>query len=66
MSEGLVFPEISQHEQLRGLLYPRESRKGSANSARNTRFRLLDLFCCAGGAGIGYKNAGFEFCSGGL
>jgi DNA (cytosine-5)-methyltransferase 1 len=22
--------------------------------------RLLDLFCCAGGAGTGYKNAGFE------
>jgi site-specific DNA-cytosine methylase len=22
--------------------------------------RLLDLFCCAGGAGIGYSRAGFE------
>ena len=22
--------------------------------------RLLDLFCCAGGAGVGYSNAGFE------
>jgi hypothetical protein len=22
--------------------------------------RLLDLFCCAGGAGIGYSQAGFE------
>jgi site-specific DNA-cytosine methylase len=22
--------------------------------------RLLDLFCCAGGAGIGYRKAGFE------
>ncbi|NEQ45664.1 MAG: DNA cytosine methyltransferase [Leptolyngbya sp. SIOISBB] len=22
--------------------------------------RLLDLFCCAGGAGMGYSNAGFE------
>ncbi len=21
---------------------------------------LLDLFCCAGGAGIGYSNAGFQ------
>jgi DNA (cytosine-5)-methyltransferase 1 len=24
------------------------------------RFRLLDLFCCAGGAGRGYADAGFE------
>lgn len=22
--------------------------------------RLLDLFCCAGGAGMGYRRAGFE------
>jgi len=22
--------------------------------------RLLDLFCCAGGAGVGYARAGFE------
>lgn len=22
--------------------------------------RLLDLFCCAGGAGMGYHRAGFE------
>ena len=25
-----------------------------------TRPRLLDLFCCAGGAGMGYQRAGFE------
>ncbi|HLW69402.1 MAG TPA: DNA cytosine methyltransferase [Candidatus Binataceae bacterium] len=24
------------------------------------KFRLLDLFCCAGGAGVGYSRAGFE------
>ena len=24
------------------------------------KFKLLDLFCCAGGAGIGYSRAGFE------
>lgn len=23
-------------------------------------YRILDLFCCEGGAGMGYKNAGFE------
>jgi DNA (cytosine-5)-methyltransferase 1 len=26
----------------------------------NRKFRLLDLFCCAGGAGVGYSRAGFE------
>jgi DNA (cytosine-5)-methyltransferase 1 len=26
----------------------------------NNRPRLLDLFCCAGGAGMGYHRAGFE------
>jgi DNA (cytosine-5)-methyltransferase 1 len=24
------------------------------------KFRLLDLFCCAGGAGVGYDRAGYE------
>ena len=24
------------------------------------KLRLLDLFCCAGGAGVGYSRAGFE------
>lgn len=27
---------------------------------RQQRPRLLDLFCCAGGAGVGYQRAGFE------
>lgn len=27
---------------------------------RSKRLRLLDLFCCAGGASVGYKRAGFE------
>ncbi len=27
---------------------------------KQKRFRLLDLFCCAGGAGKGYSQAGFE------
>lgn len=31
---------------------------GGASSV--ARPRLLDLFCCAGGAGLGYRNAGFE------
>lgn len=29
-------------------------------SAESARPRLLDLFCCAGGAGTGYSRAGFE------
>ena len=39
------------------------SIEGPAQVARgqNTkRLRLLDLFCCAGGAGVGYNQAGFE------
>ena len=31
----------------------------SGKSAQR-KFRLLDLFCCAGGAGVGYSKAGFE------
>src|SRR6202042_3115060 len=32
-----------------------------ASAAKPTRRpRLLDLFCCAGGAGVGYSRAGFE------
>jgi tRNA/tmRNA/rRNA uracil-C5-methylase (TrmA/RlmC/RlmD family) len=27
---------------------------------RKRRLRLLDLFCCAGGASVGYARAGFE------
>lgn len=34
-----------------------ERRKRQASESRP---RLLDLFCCAGGAGIGYLHAGFE------
>ena len=30
------------------------------NQAASRKPRLLDLFCCAGGAGIGYSLAGFE------
>jgi site-specific DNA-cytosine methylase len=29
-------------------------------SPRSPRLRLLDLFCCAGGAGKGYARAGFD------
>jgi len=32
----------------------------STRNALRSKPRLLDLFCCAGGAGIGYAKAGFE------
>ncbi len=37
-------------------------QKGKAGSAATNgrKLRLLDLFCCAGGAGVGYSRAGFE------
>lgn len=33
---------------------------GRSKNGTRRRPRLLDLFCCAGGAGMGYANAGFE------
>ena len=37
------------------------SRKLSGTSRdKSERLRLLDLFCCAGGAAVGYNEAGFE------
>ncbi len=38
---------------------PRERKNSSAPSAVR-KPRLLDLFCCAGGAGVGYSLAGFD------
>lgn len=32
----------------------------SNGSGSREKLRLLDLFCCAGGAGVGYSQAGFE------
>lgn len=31
-----------------------------ATSGTRSKQRILDLFCCAGGAGMGYAQAGFE------
>jgi site-specific DNA-cytosine methylase len=36
----------------------KETRKRNARTS--ARPRLLDLFCCAGGAGVGYWQAGFD------
>jgi len=36
------------------------ARIGHAHDLASRKPRLLDLFCCAGGAGVGYSRAGFE------
>lgn len=38
----------------------RSQPSGDAKSAAPRRPRLLDLYCCAGGAGMGYHQAGFD------
>ncbi|MBA3912890.1 MAG: DNA cytosine methyltransferase [Acidobacteriales bacterium] len=35
-------------------------RKAVQHLPASRKLRLLDLFCCAGGAGVGYSRAGFE------
>ena len=32
----------------------------SSRASTKRKFRILDLFCCAGGAGVGYRDVGFE------
>lgn len=59
MSEGLIFPDIASHDGLRDLFDQSPSRP-QHRSTRKPKFKLLDLFCCAGGAGVGYSKAGFE------
>jgi DNA (cytosine-5)-methyltransferase 1 len=60
MSEGIIFPNLAEQEHLRGFLGRHEPNQERIRNVPNTRPRILDLFCCAGGAGIGYKNAGFD------
>lgn len=38
----------------------RKKRKTGITPSNGHKLRLLDLFCCAGGAGVGYSRAGFE------
>jgi DNA (cytosine-5)-methyltransferase 1 len=62
MNELFVFPDITKNECLKSVLYGNEPIEGrpTRKYSRKRRFKLLDLFCCAGGAGVGYKNAGFD------
>ena len=39
---------------------PSQKRKAKALASLGNKPRLLDLFCCAGGAGEGYVRAGFD------
>jgi len=39
---------------------PIEKMETALIASWSRQFRLLDLFCCAGGAGVGYSTAGFE------
>jgi DNA (cytosine-5)-methyltransferase 1 len=50
----VLFPEMNP-----GPWFPRRSDR-SVDENGNRKPRLLDLFCCAGGAAIGYSRAGFE------
>jgi DNA (cytosine-5)-methyltransferase 1 len=62
MNELFVFPDITTNERLKSVLYRNEPMEARTNRKYNPkrRFKLLDLFCCAGGAGVGYKSAGFD------
>ena len=58
INEALVFPDITQNEYLKSVFYREEpiGIRPTSKHNRKRRFKLLDLFCCAGGAGLGYKN----------
>lgn len=60
MNEGLIFPDIDSDERLRNLFDQSNLLAECGSTRRKSRFRLLDLFCCAGGAGVGYARAGFD------
>lgn len=39
---------------------PKKAGTKAKNGVRKHKPRILDLFCCAGGAGVGYSQSGFE------
>lgn len=45
---------------MNALLYLTGVKKSGALPPEAEKPKLLDLFCCAGGAGVGYSQAGFE------
>jgi DNA (cytosine-5)-methyltransferase 1 len=73
ISEAIVDATFSERHQSKAMK-PRDMATGDvpkidigrlasipkAEKISPTRPRLLDLFCCAGGAGVGYNRAGFD------
>ena len=59
MSDGLKAPNAMTKRIRSTGSSPQGFRNLTASSAAR-KPRLLDLFCCAGGAGVGYSQAGFE------
>ena len=53
MCDTYLFPDLNLDAALCSIT-------GKSYQHKGRKLRLLDLFCCAGGAGMGYRNAGFE------
>lgn len=60
MSDGFNLPEAVASQITRMSLQVDEAEQQRCVQTSKRKSRLLDLFCCAGGAGVGYHNAGFE------
>ncbi len=60
MSDATLFPDLRYSDS--ALLEDKNDFKNEDTLlyVPSSKKRILDLFCCAGGAGIGYKSAGFE------
>src|SRR5579875_662221 len=54
-------PKITTGQERKGMkAHVGELQIGPTHKKLHRKPRLLDLFCCAGGAGVGYSRAGFE------
>lgn len=56
MPRTIIAPPMKKE----ALAASRNGHRPQSNSPIGSKPRLLDLFCCAGGAGVGYSRAGFE------
>ncbi len=53
-------PQLKLLELHAGASYRTDRQRPKFTPPNGRKPRLLDLFCCAGGAGVGYSRAGFE------